>query len=194
MTDGAPSILVVDEDRDERALITAVLREAGFTVIEAAEACSVFATMSRQRFAAAVVALPDGEVSEFLRRARCRQPGLEALVVVEPGAQRLVDEDCGTLLRRPFNARQLLGHAFDLVLREGQPEGEHERGPAAELEIAAAELACLDNRRVAAAASGASRLAQELTRQIGETRALCHRLAAAMTVGDLAPAAGAADG
>ena len=43
-------------------------------------------------------------------------------------------------------------------------------GNAAELGIAAARLACLCNRRTVAAAAGAARLAQDLTRQIGEMR------------------------
>jgi len=201
MTDGAPSILVVDGERDERVLIARMLREAGFAVVEAAEASGAWPAMSRERFAAAIIALPDGEGSEFLRQARCRQPGLAALVVGGPAALQLIDEDCSTLMQRPLDLRRLLGCAFELVLRESAPESahdnQHERGPfrsdAAELGIASAELACLDTRRVAAAASGANRLAHDLMRQIGETRALCRRLAAAMTEGGLAPAGEAAD-
>jgi DNA-binding response OmpR family regulator len=133
MTDGAPSILVVDGEGGERVLIARVLREAGFDVVEAGEASGAWLAMSRERFAAAVIALPDGEGSEFLRQARCRQPGLAALVVVEPAALQLIDEDCSTLMRRPLDPRRLLGCALELVLRESEPQGmydnEHERGP-----------------------------------------------------------------
>ena len=145
MADGAPRILVVDGARDERALIASVLREAGFAVVETAGARGAWAAMSREHFAAAVIALPDGEGIEFRRDARCRQPGLAVLGVVDRAALRLVEEDCRTLVRRPLDPRRLLDCAFELVLRDSEHESEHTNGPhrghAAELGIAAAELA-----------------------------------------------------
>jgi DNA-binding response OmpR family regulator len=181
MTESGPSILVLDSDRDERMLIASVLREAGFAVIAAADDCGASAAMSRQRFAAAVIALPEGEEIELLRQVRRRQPDLKALVVVDPAALRLVDEGCGTVVKRPFDPRQLLGCVFELVLRENASAPPHPH--AAELGITAAKLACLQNRRTAAAAAGAGRLAQDLTRQIGEATATHRGLAAAITFG-----------
>lgn len=189
MAESGPSILVVDADWDERMLIASVLREAGFDVVAAAPDRGISAAMSGKRFAASVIALPDGEGIEFLRRARRSQPGLKALVVVEPAALRLVDEECGTLVKRPFDLRELLGCVFELVLRGDEPAAEPtapRHSDAAEFGIAAAKLACLHNRRVAAAAVGASRLAQELTREIGETRAMHCPVAAALPFGGLA--------
>jgi hypothetical protein len=91
---------------------------------------------------------------------------------------RSVDDDCATLIRRPFDPRQLLGCMFALVLREDEQPGAAGCGhAAAEFGIAAAKLVCLQNRRIAAAAAGASRLAQDLTRQISETAALHRGLA-----------------
>ena len=83
------------------------------------------------------------------------------------------------MVARPFDARQLLGRVFELVLRDGEdktPRHSH----AAEFGIAAAKLACLDSRRSAAAAAGAQGLARDLTRQIGDTMASRRSLAAAI--------------
>ncbi len=181
MAESGPSILVVDGDGHERVLIASVLREAGFAVVAAADDLGAAAASGGERFAAAVIALPDGEGIEFLREARCRQPDLKALVIVEPAALRLVGEDCATIVKRPFDPRQLLGCVFELVLREDEHASAPHHRHVAELGITAAKLACLHNRRVAAAAAGASRLAQDLTRQIGEATALHHGIAAAMT-------------
>jgi DNA-binding response OmpR family regulator len=174
MADSGPIILVVDNDRAERVAIAAALRAAGFAVV-AAHDRGAGAAMSRGRFAGAVIALPDGGI-EFLRRARRRQPDLQALLVIEPAALPLPDAGDDTLVRRPFDARQLLSRVFELVLCEAEDRAPHHRH-AAEFGIAAAKLACLYRRRAAATAAGASRLAHDLTRQIGETRAMHRGLA-----------------
>jgi DNA-binding response OmpR family regulator len=176
MTQSGPRILVVDDEWDERMQIASVLREAGFEVVAAAQDCGASA-MADQRFAAAVIALPGDGGLEFLRAARRWQPGVKALIVVEPAALRLVDEDCGTLVKRPFDPRELLGCVFALVLRDDEHGAALGYGHA-ELGIAAAKLACLNNRRDAAAAVGAELLAQDLTRQIGELTAMHRGLAA----------------
>jgi DNA-binding response OmpR family regulator len=182
MAGGGPTILVVDNDRDERAAIAAALRAAGFGVVAAARDRGAGAALRRERFAAAVIALPDGGAA-FLRRARRRQPGLPALLVIEPAA--LVDAGDDTVIARPFDPCHLLSRAFELVLREPEDRGPHHRH-AAEFGIAAAKLACLHRRRAAATAAGASRLAHDLTRQIGETRATHRSLAAPMAGSGLA--------
>src|SRR5271163_1931571 len=140
MAGSGPTILVVDSDWDERAAIAAALHEAGFAVVAAAHDRGARAAMMRERFAVAVIALPDGGV-EFLRRARRRQPGLEALISIEPAALRLVDPGDNTLLARPVDPRQLLGCAFELVLRKDGERASHQ-SHAAEFGIAAAKLAC----------------------------------------------------
>ncbi len=170
-----PTILVVDDDRDERAMIAAALRDAGFAVAAPAHDRAARAAMTRQRFAAAVIALPEAGGVAFQRHARRQQPGWRAVIAIEPKANRFVDQDDDTLVTRPFDARQLLGCVFELVLREGGEAPHH--GHAAELGIAAAELACLDSRRTAASAAGAQGLAHDLTRQIRQTRAMHRRLA-----------------
>ncbi len=177
MSEIGPSILVVDDDRDERRLIVSLLREAGFDVAAMAPD-GASAALDERQFAAAVIALPDGDGVAFLRRARRRHAGLKGLIVIDPAAMRLVDDDCGTLVKRPFDPRQLLGCVFALALREDEQGAAAGHGHvAAEFGIAAAKLVCLHNRRIAAAAAGAGRLAQELTRQISETAALHRGLA-----------------
>lgn len=178
MIASGPSILVVDDDAEEGASIVSLLREAGFGVMAEDAADGALTALDEQHFAAVVVALRHGEGLSFLEQARRRQPGLKALVVIEPAFMRLVTEDCATLVKRPFDPRQLLGCVFALVLRE-EEQGCSQGHTEAEFGIAAAKLVCLQNRRVAAAAAGASRLAQELMRQIGETAAMQRRLSAA---------------
>jgi DNA-binding response OmpR family regulator len=173
-----PSILVVAEDWGERKLIASLLREAGFEVAAMASEDAAAAVMDERQFAAAVVALPNGAGAACLDRARRRQAGLKGLIVTDATAMRLVDDEGAALIKRPFDPRQLLGCVFALVLREEEQAAAIGHGhAAAEFGIAAAKLVCLHNRRIAAAAAGASRLAQELTRQIGETAALHHALA-----------------
>jgi DNA-binding response OmpR family regulator len=145
-----PTILVVDDDWDERAAIAEVLRDAGFAVA-AAHDQGARAALTRERFAAAVIALPEEDGVEFQRHLRRHQPGLRALIVIEPAATRFVDADSDTLLTRPFDPGQLLGCIFELVLREAEDRTPH-HSHAAEFGIAAAKLACLDSRRTAAAA------------------------------------------
>lgn len=178
MDEAGPSILVVDDDWGERKSIASLLHEAGFDVAAMAPDGGAFAAIDERPFAAAVVALRNNDGAAFLRRARRRQAGLKGLIVSDPAAMRLVDDDCAALIKRPFDPRQLLGCVFALVLREDEQSAGFGHGhAAAEFGIAAAKLVCLQNRRIAAAAVGASRLAQELTRQISETAALHHGLA-----------------
>lgn len=172
-----PSILVVDDDCAERKLIASLLREAGFDVTAVPDG-GAFAAIDERVFAAAVVALPHGEGSEFLRRARRRQASLKGLIITDPATMQLFDDAGAALIKRPFDPRQLLGCVFALVLREEEQTGAIGHGhAAAEFGIAAAKLVCLHNRRIAAAAAGASRLAHELSRQISETAALHRGLA-----------------
>jgi DNA-binding response OmpR family regulator len=177
-----PTILVVGDDRDERAAIAAVLHEAGFAVAAARDR-GARALLTRRRFAAAVVALPEDGGVEFQRHLRRRHPGLPAFIVIAPEAIRFVDAGEDTLVPRPLDACHLLGRVFELVLRERE-DGTPHHSEAAELGIAAARLACLDNRRSAAAAAGAQALAHDLTRPIGRGHANHRGLAAASTIGD----------
>ena len=144
-----PTILVVDDDWDERVAIAAVLRDAGFVVVSAAHGQGAQAALTREPFAAAVIALPEEDGVEFQRHLRRHQPGLRALIVIEPAATRFVDAGSDTLLARPFDPGHLLGCVFELVLREAEEKTPY-HSHAAEFGIAAARLACLDSRRTKA--------------------------------------------
>ena len=179
MAGKGPSILVVADGWNERLLIAATLREAGFTALVAAEGRDA---MARQldHVAAAVIALPEDDGVALIRELRQDRPSLPALLVIDRAAMQALDEDCATLVRRPFDPRQLLGCVFELVLREDEADGAVRHSHAAERGIAAARLACLCSRRATAAANGANRLAQDLTRQIGDMRATYRGLAVAL--------------
>lgn len=157
MAANRPTILVVDDDWDERAVIASVLREVGFGVVAAAHDRGARAAMMRQGFAAAVIALRDGDGVGFLRHARRRQPGLKALIVIEPTATQFVDAEDDTVLPRPCDPRRLLGHVFRLVLYEDERGAAAYHSHAAEFAIAAAKLACLASRRAAAATDAGQR-------------------------------------
>lgn len=179
MAGKGPTILVIAADRDERALIAATLREAGFAAVEAADAARAEAPPV-EPFAAAVLALPDDGAVGGLRSAEDLDPGLPAVLIGGPAARPILQDAGATLLERPLDPRRLLGCVVELVLPEEGPPGQGSRlRHTAELGIAAARLACLCNRRAVAAAAGAGRLAQDLTRQIGEMRTTCGGLAAA---------------
>src|SRR5437870_7241360 len=104
-----PTILVVDADWDERAVLASVLREAGFAVVTLADPCGAGAALRQAHFAAAVIAVPHGDAGDLVRQARRQQPGLKALIIGEPAALPFADDAGGTLVTRPFDPRQLLG-------------------------------------------------------------------------------------
>lgn len=187
MAGSGPDILVVAGDSRERARIAAPISEAGFTVTAAAEPCGAWDALRRRRFAAAVLA-PQSEKAEiWLRQARRLQPGLLGVLVLAPAALHLIAEEQDvTIIKRPFDPRQLLGCVFELVLREsgGNGVGDGPHNHAAELGIAAAQIACLRYRRTAAAAAGRGWLAQDLTRQIGWARSAFRGLATAASTVD----------
>jgi len=134
----------------------------------------------RQRFAAAVVALPEADTAATVAELRMLQPGLPTVLIVEPAASRPIEEDCASVVKRPLDPRRLLGCVVELVLREDDVAAPAPRpSAAAELGIAAARLACLYNRHSVAAATGAAWLAHDLKRQIGEVRSTCRGLAVA---------------
>ncbi len=187
MVDKAPTVLVVASDWEERVRIAFTLREAGFTAVAAADGDGAMAALRRERFAAAVIAMAGDTGVALMHTARRVQPRVPALLVLEPAAMRLTDGDGATIIKRPLDPRQLLGCVFELVLREDDAVASPAPpSHAAELCIAAARLACLQNRRAIAAAAGASRVAQELTRQIGEMRVAYRGFAAARSAGALA--------
>jgi DNA-binding NtrC family response regulator len=165
-----PGILVVATDRDERALMVAALREAGFAVASAEEATDAGTALGWERAAAAVIALPGSDGVALMRAVRRRNPGLPVLLVAPPSAAPPIDdENCRVLGARAIDPRRMLDAVFELVLHDDGREADTAASEdAAEFGIAAAKLSCLYSRLADAAQSGANRLMQDLTRQIGE--------------------------
>lgn len=181
MSGMGPSILVVADNWSERALIAATLAEAGFSPVAAPDDDTARSAICRGRFAAAVLAVAAEEAVELLRDLRGADPNPPCLVILDPGEMRLVGEDdTTTVVKRPFDSRQLLGCLFELVLREPDTSGAARHAHVAEMGIAAAQLSCLYNRRTIAAAAGANRLAQDLTNQIGHMQTRYRGLAAVL--------------
>jgi DNA-binding response OmpR family regulator len=118
MAGKGPNILVLDADRDERAAIVALLRQAGFGVVAAAAERGATAALQRARFAAAVIAPPSGHAIEWVRQLRSRQADLRTLLVAEAAVLPLIGADYGTFVRRPYDPRQILGCVLELVLRD----------------------------------------------------------------------------
>lgn len=187
MAGNRPSILVVASDDDERSRTVSMLRSAGFVAVAAGEVRDALAALHRERFAAAIMALPEARAIELMRRARRRQPELPTLLVLEPDAPSYVDNEVEAAVRRPFDAWQLLGRVFDLVLRDG---GDGHDGAShnhsAEYGIAAAKRACLYRRLACAASVGAGDMTEDLSKQISETETPPHGVAASMPPAKLA--------
>lgn len=180
MAGSRPSILVLAGDGHERTRISATISEAGFSVVAAAEPHGAREALGRQRFVAAVLAPRSDEGNDWLREARSLQPGLPALFVLAPAAFHSVDEDHARIVKRPFDCRQLLGCVFELVVSDSW-SGQGHHSHAAELGIAAAQLACLHHRRTLAVAAGSPGAAQDLTRQIGQVRSTFRGMVAAVS-------------
>jgi CheY-like chemotaxis protein len=194
MAGNRPSVLVVASEPDERALIVAVLRGAGFATATAAATTAgrrgAPAALRCARFAAAVIALRHDRGVALLRAVQRAQPGLPALLVLAPDAVPLAGEggtakcpgNYDAIVARPLEPRHLLDRVFELVLGDHGDGRRDEPGPGedAEYGIAAAKLACLHQRHASAAAAGVSPLMHDLARQIGETRAVYQGFATAM--------------
>lgn len=180
MAGSKPSILVVADQSDERALIVSVLGEAGFVTVAAADRRGATVALRRERFAAILVALAGAAGSELVEAARRLQRRVPVLLLQEPTALPVAGDGDAVMVNRPLDPRLMLECVFEAVLRDagrGRPARRH--GAAAESGIAAAKLACLYQRHAVACAAGARRLAHDLARQIGETRALRHDLSTA---------------
>jgi DNA-binding response OmpR family regulator len=117
----APTVLVVDDDREVAFIIEAVLGEAGFAVATASSIRDALRLIESRRFDLMVtdVVLP-GELSglELVVYARIRQPLLKSLFI--SGAQGPVvdDPDQDDFVAKPFHPGELLGCTLELFLRQ----------------------------------------------------------------------------
>lgn len=168
MTADPPYAFVIDRDSEARKATLRLLGEAGFVVAGFAETRGALAAVAARPAALAVIAgyLPDGgDGFAAARQARLYQRDLKVLFTAASGAAAVAPESLnGHVVTRPFDKRRFLGAVFELLARDDGDD--HQR--AAELGIVEAELSCLVSRRDAAKRGGAGRLADELTRRIGD--------------------------
>ncbi len=112
------TILLVDDDEDVREVTAAMLREAGYAVLEAGSGGAGLEALDRQPVDLLLVdfAMPGMNGSEVAREAQVRRPGLPVLFVTgytDLDAIRLVGED--RIIAKPFQFEQLL-QTIDQVL------------------------------------------------------------------------------
>jgi DNA-binding response OmpR family regulator len=118
-------ILIVIDDPGCRQRSAAILRDAGFSVTEAAAGLAGLRAIGAQRFALIVVAthLPgslDGRTT--VRQARTRQPWLKALFVEDHRSENRArppvgNPDSDDLIFAPFERHELIGCIFELLHR-----------------------------------------------------------------------------
>ncbi len=173
MSNGRPTVLVMHGEDDLREMIASILDESGFAVAAAGDAAAGLALLAATPVELAVVAarLPQAcDGVETIARARRHHPPLRALLIAEAADRhRFGDDDRDAVITRPFDARQLLGCAYELLLREDDHHARLRHRYAAEAGIALARLACLGNRRITAEGARAYTLLQELAAEIDRT-------------------------
>jgi two-component system, OmpR family, response regulator len=125
MATARPCVLVVDDEKDVRALLETMLSDAGFAVASAGDGAVALEIIERQAVDLAVVDLRlpgtlDG--LETVRRARASHPDLKVLFIsgVEP-PPRGGDCDRDNFVSKPFFGREFLGCVFELLLRNTNP-------------------------------------------------------------------------
>jgi DNA-binding response OmpR family regulator len=118
-------ILIVIDDAECRQRSAAILRDAGFSVTEAAAGLAALRAVGAKRFALIVVAtrLPgslDGRTT--VRQARTRQPWLKALFIEDHRSEHRIrppvgNPDSDDLIFAPFERHELIGCVFELLHR-----------------------------------------------------------------------------
>ena len=119
--DEEQSILVVDDNPDDRKLFRRMLENAGYCVVEGSSGREALAVVEKTRFALMTLdlSMPDMDGFDVLRSVRARQPELKIVVVsgflhgkmLEPakslGADATLDKDMTAELLLPM-VRNLL--------------------------------------------------------------------------------------
>jgi two-component system OmpR family response regulator len=141
--DGTPHLLVVDDDREIRDLLTRFLRQHGFRVTAAADGRRMHEALADGRFDLVVLdlMLPGEDGLSLCRRLRA-ESDLPVIMLTAMGEEtdRIVGLELGAddYLAKPFNPRELLAR-IRAVLR--RPRGAAGPGTGAAGEEAGAVLA-----------------------------------------------------
>jgi CheY-like chemotaxis protein len=106
------TVLVVEDDELIRAATAEMLKDAGYVVLEAAEAREALAALGRERVDILVsdVGLPHVSGIDLAREARARQPDVRLVLATGDESVSSVAGDLGAvLLPKPFGPRELIG-------------------------------------------------------------------------------------
>lgn len=128
---GPATILVADDEDDVREIVSAMLRSAGYPVVEARngiEALELFRGRSREIDLVLLDLMMPGMTGEQafveMRRIRPEVRGLLASGYDESGRIReIVADGFGGFLRKPFRLRELVGKVEEILGRREHGEG-----------------------------------------------------------------------
>ena len=128
MSSASPSILVVDDDAELRALITDVLRASGMSVESAGDGAEMDARIAAERPDLVVLDLmmPGEDGLSILRRLR--KPGGPAVIMLSAMGEdtdRIIGLEVGAddYLPKPCNPRELLARIRAVLRRRGEEPG-----------------------------------------------------------------------
>jgi DNA-binding response OmpR family regulator len=115
-----PSILVIEDDDDVRALLHHILTAAGMSVVVTGDGEAALAEIASHDFDMVITDVrlpPPMNGLETIRRARSDYPSLKSLFISAwsgpVGANPYLDD----FVAKPFNHRQLLGCVWELLFR-----------------------------------------------------------------------------
>jgi CheY-like chemotaxis protein len=123
VTDGAPCVLVADDDEDILTLVGNVLARAGYEVAKAsngAEALDLVRTL-RPRVAVLDVAMPELDGFDVLRSVRADPETADLPVILLTARAQEEDvklgyaEGASKYVRKPFSPRELVGLVHELA-------------------------------------------------------------------------------
>jgi DNA-binding NtrC family response regulator len=124
---GRQTVLIVDDNSDQRELVQRMIERAGYACVVAANGREARARLQSEPVDAAVtdVFMPDEDGLEFLRHVRESRPSLPILVVSGSGAHNPIDYlaiamkfGATATLEKPFSSKQMataLGGLFETV-------------------------------------------------------------------------------
>jgi DNA-binding response OmpR family regulator len=117
------SILLIDDDKSLRTVLTLVLRQAGYSVVEAADGKAGVEIFSKGDFDLVItdLVMPEMEGFEVLATLRKRKPPV-AMIVMSGGGRQKVAENLrmaahmgATVLSKPFSSDMLVAAVSELL-------------------------------------------------------------------------------
>lgn len=126
--DPPPRVLVVDDDREIRQLLTGFLKGHGYAVSAASDGRSLFDALSSQHVDIIIldVMLPGGDGLELCRSIRATSSvPIIMLTAKREETDRIVGLEMGAddYLSKPFNPRELLARIKAVLRRTASPPG-----------------------------------------------------------------------